>query len=409
MKLKIGENIRRLRRAAGMSQEECATRVGVSGQAVSRWETEAAYPDIELLPSIADLFGVGVEELMGARNIDRERASEAAYAHLATLTGPAERLSYLREMHREFPRDRTVMLRIALHTEDLDEMRTMVERLDALSDERKNDFFLIQAVRRLFAREDESRLPVLIDSYTTPLGFSREILLEERYLAQKEYDRYEILREQDFLWFFHNLTGRLRWDPEPVRHVTTSLWSSRTLLAMVNLLCGISSEDAARHPVSGDGVPDLWYYVRLHAGFRLSCQLAFIGQEEESLAALEDATALYEAFWSLPEGSKLTYRCPTLYRLTGVLHKELHWDGQGRQIVGEHPDTPILPRQLSPRYLSDSDNRTSAELFFFFREYQPLTVPTGWEWFDPIRNHPRFLACLERMKAFDRPEIYPVG
>ncbi len=50
-----------------------------------------------------------------------------------------------------------------------------------------------------------------------------------------------------------------------------------------------------------------------------------------------------------------------------------------------------------------------AELFFFFREYQPLTVPTGWEWFDPIREHPRFLACLERMKEFDRAEIYPAG
>ncbi len=408
MKLKIGENIRRLRLEAGMTQDDFARRLAVSGQAISRWETGTAYPDIEMIPAIADLFDVGVEELMGVRRIDRDRASEAAYAHLATLIGPEAQLPYLREMHREFPRDRHVMLRIALLTEDLAELRVMVERLDALTNDR-NDYYVLHAIRRLFAMEEEPRIPALIDRYTTPIGFSREILLEERYLSQKEYDRYDILREQDFLWFFNNLTARLRWDPEPVRHVATSLWSTRMLLDMINLLVGIPREEAAKHPVSGDGVPDLWYYIRLHTGFRLSCQLAFSGQEEEALTALEDATALYEAFWTLPEGSELSYRCPTLYRLTGVLHKELHQNGQARHIVGEHPDTPPSCRQLSPRYMSYSDNRAPAELFFFFREYQPLTVPVGWEWFDPIRNHPRFLACLARMKAFDRPEIYPEG
>ncbi len=408
MKLKIGENIRRLRHAADMTQEDFAARMGVSAQAVSRWETETAYPDIELLPAIADLFGIGVEELMGARNIDRERASEDAYRQLTLteLRDPAAGLDCLRKMHRDFPRDRGVMLLIALKTDDLDELRAMVERLSALTADR-NEYHVLHAVRRLVAMEDEALLPAMLDRYTTPIGFSRDILLEERYLAQQRYDEYEVLREQDFLWLFGALTDRLRWDPEPVRHVTTSLWSSCTLLDLLNVLCGISPEDAAKHPVSGDGVPDLWYYIRLHAGFRRSCQLAFLGREEEALTVLEDATALYEAFWSLPEGSELSYRCPTLYRLTGVLHKELHRDGQARRVVGEHAATPPSVRQMTPRYMSFSDNRLSAELYFFFREYMPLTVPSGWEWFDPIRNHPRFLACLERMKAFDRPEIYP--
>ncbi len=408
MKLKIGENIRRLRREADMTQEDFATRMGVSGQAVSRWETGAAYPDVELLPAIAELFGVDVEELMGVRRIDRERAGELAYAHLSTLRDPAERLSYLREMHRDFPRDKTVMLRIALKTEELDELRAMVERLDALATDR-NDYHVLHAVRRLISMEDEAHLAAMIDRYTTPIGFSQEILMEERHLAKQEYDRYELLREQDFLWLFHNLTARLRWDPEPVRHAATSLWSSHTLLSLINVLVGISPEDAARHPVSGDGMPDLWYYIRLHAGLRLSCQLAFLGREEEALAALEDATALYEAFWSLPEESLLTYRSPTLYRLTGILHKELYQDGQARRIVGASPDTPLSIRQLPARYMSFSDNRVSSEQFFFFREYLPLTVSSGWEWFEPIRQHPRFLACLERMKAFDRAEIYPEG
>ncbi len=371
-------------------------------------ETGTAYPDIELIPTMAELFRVSVEELMGVRPADREQASAACYEHLGSIQEPASRLNYLREMHRDFPHDRTVMVRIALQTDDLCELRTMVERLTAMASDR-NDYHAMQAIRRLIALEDEEHLPVLLERYTSPIGFSRDILLEERYLTQKEYDRYELLREQDFLWLFHSLTARLRWDPEPVRHVATSLWSSRTLLDLINVLIGISSVDAAQHPVSGDGVPDLWYYPRLHAGFRYACQLAFLGREGEALDALEDATALYEAFWTLPEGSVLTYRSPTLYRLSGILRKELHGDGQARRIIGEDGDTLPTERRLPHWYISFSDNRASAERFFFFREYAPLITPSGWEWFDPIRRHPRFLSCLERMMLFDRPEIYPVG
>ncbi len=403
MKLKIGENIRRLRREQGMTQEDFSARMKVSAQAVSRWENGTSYPDVELIPAIAELFGIGVEELMGVRRADREQASEEAYAYLLNLHDPAEQLAYLREMHREFPRDRHLMLRIALLSNDLAELRAMVERLQA-SAQSNRDAALTRAVGRLVTMEEEAHLDSLLDRYTPPIDFAREFLLEERYLEQKDYEQYEWQRESNFLWLFRNLTYRLRWDPEPVRHVTTSLWSSRTLLELINVLIGISPEDAARHPVSGDGVPDLWYYTRLHAGFRYACQLSFLGRTEEALATLEDATALYEAFWRLPEGTVLTYRSPTLYRLKGTLHKERMTDGQARRIIPDFTDKPIINR-----YLYSPDSRSMAEQLLFFREYDPLIAPSGWEWFDAIRTHPRFLACLTRMKAFDRAEIYPEG
>ena len=48
MKLNIGNNIRMLRRAADMTQEELADRLGVTYQSVSRWENGGTYPDMEL-------------------------------------------------------------------------------------------------------------------------------------------------------------------------------------------------------------------------------------------------------------------------------------------------------------------------------------------------------------------------
>lgn len=63
----ISENIARLRREANMTQEKLASAIGVSTQAVSKWENGATMPDIMLLPIIADQFGVSVDELYGRK------------------------------------------------------------------------------------------------------------------------------------------------------------------------------------------------------------------------------------------------------------------------------------------------------------------------------------------------------
>lgn len=65
MHLILGENILKLRKENGMTQEKLASLIGGSFQAVSRWENGAAYPDIELLPKIAALFHISIDALLG--------------------------------------------------------------------------------------------------------------------------------------------------------------------------------------------------------------------------------------------------------------------------------------------------------------------------------------------------------
>ena len=65
MELKIGENIKRLRKAKDISQEDFAKLLGVSSQSVSRWENGVCYPDMELLPALAQYFKLSVDELLG--------------------------------------------------------------------------------------------------------------------------------------------------------------------------------------------------------------------------------------------------------------------------------------------------------------------------------------------------------
>ena len=63
--LRINENIARLRREKGITQEELAVALGVSNQAVSKWEAGKCCPDIEMLPDLAEFFRVSIDELMG--------------------------------------------------------------------------------------------------------------------------------------------------------------------------------------------------------------------------------------------------------------------------------------------------------------------------------------------------------
>lgn len=74
MKLNIGNRIKELRRAKDITQEEFSEYLGVSYQSVSRWENSVCYPDMELLPIMADFFGVTVDSLIGVDDvIEKER------------------------------------------------------------------------------------------------------------------------------------------------------------------------------------------------------------------------------------------------------------------------------------------------------------------------------------------------
>ena len=61
----LGRRIARLRLLKGMTQERLANLANVSAQAVSKWENDQSYPDIMLLPVLADVFGVSIDELLG--------------------------------------------------------------------------------------------------------------------------------------------------------------------------------------------------------------------------------------------------------------------------------------------------------------------------------------------------------
>ena len=71
--MNIGNKIKELRKSRGLTQEQLANAIGISFQAVSKWETNIAYPDITLAPVLANFFGVSMDELFDFNLAEKEK------------------------------------------------------------------------------------------------------------------------------------------------------------------------------------------------------------------------------------------------------------------------------------------------------------------------------------------------
>ena len=69
----MGARIARYRKELGLTQEALAHRLGVTNQAVSKWEGDVCCPDIQLLPALADALGLSLDALFGRETPERRK------------------------------------------------------------------------------------------------------------------------------------------------------------------------------------------------------------------------------------------------------------------------------------------------------------------------------------------------
>ena len=107
MKLNFAENIKRLRKEKEITQEKLADQLGVSAQSVSRWELGICYPDLEMLPSIANYFGVTVDFLLSNDTISKEKDYEIFCERLKEYRRNSEKgrecIEFVQEYCRKYP------------------------------------------------------------------------------------------------------------------------------------------------------------------------------------------------------------------------------------------------------------------------------------------------------------------
>ena len=111
MNFKIGENIRRLRKQRNISQEVLAQYLGVSFQAVSKWENNDNLPDITMIPALASFFGVSTDELFDFDRLKTEEKIQQACWDIADIRydNPQKAEQMLRDLLKQYPGNEVIL------------------------------------------------------------------------------------------------------------------------------------------------------------------------------------------------------------------------------------------------------------------------------------------------------------
>ena len=196
--VKLGEKIKHLRKQKNISQEVFANALGVSFQAVSKWECGNTMPDVTLIPAIASFFGVSTDELFDFNLFEMEKQVEAICheAYRYRFDDPTKSEQILREGLQRFPGN-DIILNNLLYTLDYqtraEEVITLCKTLIAST---KDDSVKYDAARILASCYKENRqddlvkptLELIPEIYFSKLELMASLLDgEERYeAAQKQ-------------------------------------------------------------------------------------------------------------------------------------------------------------------------------------------------------------------------------
>jgi len=385
--LRISEVILSNRRKKNLTQEGLALALGVSPQAVSNWE-RGGYPDITMLPNIANFFEITVDELIGNDKIGQEKDIESLYERIGKMDDPTAEAELWMEYIAKYPKHHNIAANAASHIfympkdkreKYLPELRNICERL---INESTRQWHRENAIRYMSALCDESELEKWLGM--CPYGYEAvsDEVLEERLWELGKHD--ESRRQFDI----NNLHILCHFMFRSNRNWAAPERATDRFKRLIKLI-----------EFFGDGgeIPEGWCgkYANLH--FRAGCSSFGCGRVEDGYAYLEKAFELYPRWFDIPNGSALGLGAPDIFG--GVKIVKNDW-----QLVIPPLDENGEPEQVYFRgygYVFD-DGRDMM--------YNAMTAPNGWEWFNGVRNDEKFKAYIERAKVFhdeymaDNPE-----
>lgn len=297
----FAETVARCRRAKNLTQEELASRLGVSAQAVSNWE-HGGYPDITLLPTLANHLGLTVDELLC--NDELHRKSELAEIEKKCgelYNDPGTLLEYIKPLYYKYPQEYwiadslgSVIVREKTHLEE--NMPLLREACERMYTEAIAPWTRENAVSYMCSACPDDELSKWLDRCAMYLGSNVDEVLEERewYQGHKKefYSRFDV---NNFRILCHFLT-RQNFDTDKrllENAAKYAAWGKYRLRVM-------------EHLCSTDGsVAPAWFGAMGQFCVQTSWSLFAIGEKEDGYNYLERAFDWYEKWCSIPDGMLL--------------------------------------------------------------------------------------------------------
>ena len=211
--MNIGSIIKELRQKKKMSQEELAEYLGVSTQAVSRWETSVSYPDITLLPLIANVFNVTVDYLLGTDKFKNDKLIEEVTKEYHKYQVKGDNVGahkYMKEIYEKYPHVEKLQLIYAdacncaynVNRQYIDDAIEIIERLVRTT---LNDDIKFEAYDTLFwlydKKENKEKMKEIFNNHIKDKlkkDYYSEFILEGEELTI--YSQKKIRNVVDMLW-----------------------------------------------------------------------------------------------------------------------------------------------------------------------------------------------------------------
>ncbi len=335
MQIKLGEQMRELRRRDGRTQEDLAQALGVTSQAVSRWEKGICYPDMELVPSIANFFGISIDELFGY-NTERAKKVDALVKQINDMNSQNngkdvcmdECIHLAREGMAEFPGNEKIMLCLAsvlynagyvrygehhltddegydiydakLHRTyaEWQEAIKLYEKLLTTLDEGEMRHQSVQNLLQLYVNTGESEKALSLAETAPDIYGCRELLRLNTCDGRKRAEAYgktllEMVKVCSGLMVSCVMVNKSQIDPD------TAVQSIQNAISMYNLVC--TDKNYGLHHAN---LACMYLYLSEH--------LWLTGNHDGAFSALDTALEHAKSYESIRGQAEVTYTSPLL-------------------------------------------------------------------------------------------------
>ena len=318
MYLLIGERIKKYRKEKDMTQDALAQALAVSPQSISKWECGDGYPDITLLPTIANFFEVTVDELIGNDEISAKEDVQKNFFDIVHTLPHDQQLELAYKYYKKYPRNWHVatsfMHIITRCSGDLgDEYRKLLRDIcERILKDCTDGTMRKSAVEAMCMICDEEEIGEWLHKYSDFWYEGRHEVYEKRYKLSGDEEKYWMIRHAGNFLRTSAMIGRLSEHRSYIGKPEDSIMWNRMYL---NILNGITQNT----------IPDGWICEYCMQYIRLSAAYFGSNDKNNGYSCLEKALELYKRWKDLPEKAALDLGNPLFFGETKLIKDDWHY------------------------------------------------------------------------------------